>query len=135
MNRKIYIASSLYNAEKVQQVRDLLVARGVQVTYDWTIHGFVQDETLSEIAANELGGVLDAECVLAIMPGRNGCHFEMGAAFARRIPIVLLIENHDHVWTSFHKRPEIRICRTVDEAIEAALVFEPYKTHFMDKYA
>lgn len=81
---KIYIASRLTNIDNVRLLRDELIKREHEITYDWTEHGSLQHspEQWKEVATKELQGVLDADVVIVIMPGGRGTHVELGAALA-----------------------------------------------------
>lgn len=80
-----YVASGVYNAALVNQAAAVLTGNGHRRTYDWTTHGDVSAESPErkrEIAALEAQGVLDAELVLILLPGRLGTHAELGLAIS-----------------------------------------------------
>ena len=82
---KFYIASGVSNAEKVNQAAAALTAGGHQRTYDWTTHGDVSKADPAfkrHVAASESRGVVDAELVVLLLPGRFGTHAELGIALA-----------------------------------------------------
>ena len=82
---KYYVASGVSNAEKVNQAADALNAAGHQRTYDWTGHGDVSKADPAfkrHVAASESMGVLEAELVVLLLPGRFGTHAELGMALA-----------------------------------------------------
>ena len=82
---KFYVASGVSNAEKVNQAATALTASGHQRTYDWTTHGDVSKADPAfkrHVAASESHGVLDAELVVLLLPGRFGTHAELGMALA-----------------------------------------------------
>ena len=82
---KVYIASALENAENVRLLRDLLRERGVELTYDWTVHGSVKDQgsaRIREVARKKVEGVLGADLVVVLLPGGRGTHIELGIAIA-----------------------------------------------------
>ena len=82
---KFYVASGVSNAEKVNQAASALTARGHQRTYDWTTHGDVSKADPAfkrHVASSESHGVLDAELVVLLLPGRFGTHAELGMALA-----------------------------------------------------
>jgi hypothetical protein len=84
---RAYIASALENADNVRELRDLLAARGIELTHDWTVHGSVKDqgiERIREVAENELRGVAAADLVIVLLPGGRGTHIEFGIALATR---------------------------------------------------
>lgn len=137
MTRSVYIASSLLNKERVQSLRDRLRGLDINITYDWTTHGLVQDRSLLPgIARQELDGVLAADCILLVMPARMGSHFEAGAAYAAGKPIVMLLEDEaTHTWVSFHLLPGITKCSNEDEAIAAVLdILSQTNQHSMESY-
>lgn len=82
---KFYVASGVSNAEKVNLAAAALNAAGHERTYDWTGHGDVSKADPSfkrEVAASESRGVLEAELVVLLLPGRFGTHAELGMALA-----------------------------------------------------
>lgn len=82
---KFYVASGVPNAEKVNLAAAVLQSGGHKRTYDWTTHGDVSktpDERKREVAASESRGVLEAELVVLLLPGRFGTHAELGIALA-----------------------------------------------------
>lgn len=82
---KYYVASGVPNAARVNEVAEVLNARGFTRTYDWTQHGSVADAPADykrHVAATEAGAVMDAELVVLLLPGRFGTHAELGAAIA-----------------------------------------------------
>lgn len=82
---KFYVASGVSNAEKVNLAAAALNAAGHERTYDWTGHGDVskaEPEFKRHVAASELRGVLEAELVVLLLPGRFGTHAELGMALA-----------------------------------------------------
>lgn len=97
---KFYIATSLSNHLNHNRLRDALLTRGHEITYDWTQHGPVWPEGLDrvrEVAFNEFQGVEDADVVIVLCPGGRGTHIEMGVAIATYRPIVLIsADSRDH---------------------------------------
>lgn len=96
---KFYIASRLENAEMVKRVADVLKAAGNMQTYDWTVHGSVQnegEERIREVARAEKKGVMDAQMVIVLLPGGRGTHSELGIALGSGCPnIIICAENAD----------------------------------------
>ena len=115
----LYIASGLQNRARIIDLIDKFESLGISISYNWCSHGQVFNlDQLRAIAQNEINGVLNAKCILVVMPGGRGTHYEMGVAWAMKKPIVMLIEDiNKHQWTSFHMLPEIIIVHTEDEAI------------------
>jgi len=82
---KYYIASGLPNFARVNQAAAALNAAGHERTYDWTVHCDIRAEgpgRMRSVSSRELGGVMDADLVLVLMPGGKGTHTELGAALA-----------------------------------------------------
>lgn len=118
----VYIASSLENAHRIIQIRDELTKLGINITYDWTSHGYVTDtDKLQSIAINEYNGVLAAACVLLVLPARIGSHFEFGVAYSKGIPVVILDESNDERELAFYYLPSIYKCRDLSEAINRVI--------------
>jgi hypothetical protein len=87
MQPTFYIASRLENAPQVRELRDLLIAAGWRITYDWTAHGSVRGgeadrQRIREVAAAERNGVIDADVFIGLLPGGRGMHVELGIALA-----------------------------------------------------
>ena len=82
---RFYVASGVPNAEKVNLAAAALTRAGHERTYDWTTHGDVSQtspERKREVAALESRGVIDADLVVLLLPGRFGTHAELGLALA-----------------------------------------------------
>lgn len=123
MDKKIYIASGLGNADRVRALRDQFARHGVSLTFDWTEGGFRSTpEEAAKVAQQEVAGVTSAACLLLVLPGGRGSHFEAGIALHAGIPIVLL---HDHPsgerLLAFHHLPELIKCSEECDAISAVL--------------
>lgn len=82
---KFYVASGVSNAEKVNLAADALKSAGHERTYDWTEHGDVSkadDAFKRHVASSEYRGVVEADMVVLLLPGRFGTHAELGMALA-----------------------------------------------------
>lgn len=93
--KKVYVASSLLNAEKVKEVIGFLNSRGIQVTYDWTKNGKIEPsekELMKQVCDAEINGVIDADALLFISPARTGSHVELGIAITTLKPIFLHLD-------------------------------------------
>jgi hypothetical protein len=83
--RRFYIASGLENAENAKKLAEQLKAAGWKQTYDWAVHGSVQNkgmETIIQVACAEAYGVTFAQVVIVLFPGSRGTHTELGMALA-----------------------------------------------------
>jgi nucleoside 2-deoxyribosyltransferase len=95
---KFYIASGLENAEMVTAFARVLKAYKWTHTYDWTVHGNVQEDgktRLTEVATKEIKGVVDADVVIVLLPGGRGTHAELGAANALNRPVFIWAESEE----------------------------------------
>lgn len=88
---RLFVASSYLNRKVAQDVQRLLVTVGHSITFDWT-----QPEDLSvpgastEKALADARGVVLAEAVVVVWPGRLGTATEIGIAIGCGIPIYIL---------------------------------------------
>lgn len=95
---KFYIASRLENASRVKALKAILENQGWIHSYDWTVHGSVQNagaRVIREVAEAEARGVDDAHVVVVLLPGGRGTHTELGMAIALRKRIVILSESEE----------------------------------------
>ena len=92
---KFYIASKLENFQEVRSVADALVSAGHEHTYDWTAHGCVQGDSMrmGKVAEAEKQGVLEADVLIALLPGGRGTHVEIGMALALDIPVLMVSQD------------------------------------------
>jgi len=81
--KTFYIATKLERADDHRIVAEKMASLGWRLTYDWTVHGSVQDqgpERMRQVARNERSAVLDADVVIVLLPGGRGTHSELGIA-------------------------------------------------------
>ncbi|MCH9609186.1 MAG: hypothetical protein S4CHLAM45_04080 [Chlamydiales bacterium] len=103
---KFYVATSLSRAKMHNQVRDALISKGHELTYDWTLHGSVKMvslDRLAEVGEREVKGIAQADVVVLLLPGGKGTHVELGLAAALKKPIIL----HSETKTPFKLGEEI----------------------------
>lgn len=133
----VYVASSLLNAARVKEFIKRFQGKGVQTTYDWTIHAGGQiygGEELTKIALAEEQGVWDADLLFCVLPGRVGTFIEFGMALAytkathKIKPIVLLDEENSRP-TSFYHLPNVHKFNNADAAFEFAMEFLGFVEH------
>lgn len=89
---KFYIATSLSRAKEHNIVRDILLLKKWEITYDWTLHGSVKKtsfERLKDVGLKMTQGVLEADVVIVLLPGGKGTHTELGMAIAKNKRIVI----------------------------------------------
>ena len=79
----IYIASSLHNLTRVKEFVNIFNEHGIDISYDWTTHGQIADQNdLCRYGEAELMGVINADLLFFLQPGRNGAHVEFGVMLA-----------------------------------------------------
>ena len=119
--KNLYIASSLYNAERIRRLIDRFQKEGINITYNWTIHGQVySEEELTKFGIKEEQGIHECDVFLLVFPGRNGAHFEMGYARAAGKHIVLL-EEVEVEQKTFYYLPDIVRFKEEDDAVQHIL--------------
>lgn len=137
-NGKVYVAGSLKNAARVQEIQNKLRESGIKITYDWTTHGFVdKPELLIEIGEKERDGVLHCDVLFLVQPGRLGSHIELGIAIAMNklgvvTPIVIL-EEVEMECKPFYYLDCVRRFKTEHPAIQYTLEVIGKKYECFDK--
>ncbi len=107
---KFYIATTLSKYKDHNFLRDILISQGHEITYDWTLHEslgndkYVFDKNDAEdIALQEINGVLSADILILLLPGKKGSHIELGAALASNKPIIMHSENENDFLLDFSR--------------------------------
>lgn len=77
---RVYVATSYSAKATARRLMDAIEGAGMEVSYDWTVHGDDEQDRLEEIAWLEVGGVLSSDAVVVLLPGARGTHTEMGLA-------------------------------------------------------
>ena len=122
---RIYIATGLENFKQHNLLRDMLVGEGITLTYDWTVHGSVQNqpEDWAKYACLETQGVKDAHTVVAILPGGRGTHTEIGIALGMGKEVFLIgydpMEKHTCI---FYHHPKVLHFDSMLEAHQALVL-------------
>ena len=123
MRGKVYIGTSLNNAQRANDLQKRFSDAGCEITYDWTVHGQVHtEEELAQYGIEEERGVKDADVFFMIFPARTGSHFEMGLARGLDVKIVLLIEKEQELKT-FYYLPGVTRFTDEDDAVNYTLKF------------
>jgi hypothetical protein len=122
---KIYVASSLNNAANAVRIMNRLRGLGATITYDWTTHGRAYEESLlKSLGRAELNGVINADVVLMVQPGRSGTHVELGIAIGQIVSgvkkrILILDETEEVEKKTFYYLDCIERFSSEDEAIDS----------------
>lgn len=125
---RFYVATSVENRAAADELADLLIAAGWKQTHRWTAVDPVlegsDEHTRRAIALADLGGVLLADLVVVLAPGRRGTHAELGAALATGKRVVLVADSpeslrSDGVESPFYAHPLVeRVYGSVQDAAE-----------------
>ncbi len=119
---KVYVGSSLHNAERVLEVQKRFTDAGIDITYNWAVHGQIFDESkLAEIGELEENGVRDCDVFFMLHPARNGTHYEMGFAKGLQKLIVMVAEDKVEEKTFYHTTGIMRFT-DLDAAIEYTIL-------------
>ncbi len=124
---KFYVSSSWLNRENARALMRALEAQGHEVTHDWT----QESESLLEteegritIVEAALKGILEADRLVLLHPGREGSHFEFGCfvvdKVARRKQVYIYMIGKPERETPFY---ELALRRFVD--VEEFLAWVP----------
>jgi nucleoside 2-deoxyribosyltransferase len=113
---RVYIGSSLLNANQVKEVIAQFKSVGIDITYDWTSHGKVtHEDDLKIYGMEEYRGVVECDLFFMIHPARNGTHVEMGIALACNKPIVMvLMDGIEH--KTFYYLANVHRFKDLDDA-------------------
>ena len=103
---RVFVASGWVQRFDAKKLMDELTARGLIVTCDWTKESTLE---MAEKAKRDGRAVFDAQVLVAMMTipdyDYKGTNFELGVAYGREIPIVLI--------SPFHARNDATCARNV----------------------
>jgi len=139
----VYVATALGNALVAKELAERLKAEGCHITYEWWEHGPVQHlgfARVAEVARAEMQGVLDADVLVALLPGGRGTHAEIGLALGGGRAWVLLAgprADADGRESSFYYAPQCvhlgpgdDIVRVLRQGTGGPTEFHPDWSHF-----
>ncbi len=125
---KFYIASSFANQEMVKKLSRLLMQKGHEQTYDWTMNSKADSaEALSTIGQLEKNAVSDCDVFFILLPGGKGSHIELGLALAGEKKVYLFSEtdvfSDISMSTTFYHLPEVeRVIGSLEDLAEMSTV-------------
>lgn len=125
---KFYVASSFKNIEGVRYVSHQLKEKGYVHTYDWTQNSRASTfEDLREIGLKEREAVMEADFLIALLPGGKGTHVEIGIALALGKPVYLYspngeVDNLETTSTFYHVPEVVKVDGSLDELVEFILL-------------
>jgi nucleoside 2-deoxyribosyltransferase len=129
MPKRFYLATRKDRSEQAVALLEALKAQGWERTFTWTALDGASTEGHGEIALKELAGVLEADVLIALLPGGYGTHVEIGAALALGKPVVLHSPDQRTLETPyrciFHYHPAVKLLVSEALDIEAILACMP----------
>jgi nucleoside 2-deoxyribosyltransferase len=118
-----YVAGSLKNAARVREVQLALQQAGIEIVYDWTEHGLIDDDYERPlVAVTEVEAVCAASVTVIVQHGGRGTHVELGIALGREKPVFLLDppidtpDPYDHKCV-FYAHPNVTHCRDIPQLL------------------
>lgn len=121
---KVYVASSLLNANRATEIMNQFRAAGATITHDWTTHGMITDEAeLGRHGQMEFHGAVNCDLFFFLHPGRTGAHVELGAALAstNNPTIVMLFEGEAPETKTFYHLECVNRFYDAQEAMQFSL--------------
>lgn len=99
--QRVYVAGSLSNIKWVRRIQQMIRATKREITYDWTQN----DVTPHALTA----AVINADVLVALLPGGKGTHWEMGMASALGKPLILIADSRKVVLDDsiFYRSPNV----------------------------
>lgn len=89
---KFYIDVPVERRDEHNALRDHLVGLGHQITHDWTLH---EGDTSLQKALQDVKGIMQADCMIALLPGGRSFHVEIGIALAHGLAVFLVGDPYD----------------------------------------
>jgi nucleoside 2-deoxyribosyltransferase len=88
---KLFVASSYLNKANARAAMRKLRKAGHEITFDWTQPEQMKtDADWRRKASEDFRGVVNAEVLIVIWPGRMGTSTEVGIALGRGIPVFIV---------------------------------------------
>lgn len=127
MRPRFYVAGKFEHADRVRLVRDELLRRGWELSFDWLETAGL---SLRQIADAQVTAVRSSRCVVALLDGGRGTHFEMGLAVGARVPLVLWSGNpyvdfgteSERTVASYHSSEIVKFARVHGQPIKKSLL-------------
>lgn len=87
----VYVASSFLNKEGARKIQYLLKQNGHRITADWTIHDPTKSiDRLKIETLTDMRGIVLADVLVIVWPGRYTTSTELGIALGIGIPVLVL---------------------------------------------
>jgi nucleoside 2-deoxyribosyltransferase len=122
---RFFVSSRKDRSEQADALSKELEKHGWQRTFAWKPEDGESPEGNAAIAKAELNGVLQADVLIALLPGGNGTHVEIGAALALGKPVILHAPDRETLNQPypcvFHYHPAVKLIVSEIVDIEAIL--------------
>jgi len=129
MSKKVYVASGLDNYKAVLKLQHELRARGYEITFDWASlyqeqvrdrkYGpYMSMSDKASLAFDMSAGVLDANVVILLAPGKRGAHVEFGIAWGAGNKSMFVLNPDPANDISFYFLPGVKLVRLQEELLE-----------------
>jgi hypothetical protein len=140
MEMKFYIASSVKNKDKIQDIFDTLKAKGHEVTTDWTLTDDIPEDVriskqdyVRSIAKRDLEGIRECDVFVILSKPSEGrsVYVELGLAIAMHEttgkPSVFVVgpDNNESV---FYFHPAVQCVGSLEKVLEKAIQTKDDKT-------
>jgi len=114
---RIFVASSYLNKRKARQAMEWFRIRGHTITFDWTRPERGKTAWyLRKKALADFNGVMDADLLVVIWPGRLGTATEIGIALGKGIPVIIV--GQPDVMSIYWYYPDVRIVPTLKDVFQ-----------------
>lgn len=115
----MYIASKFENRIAVRKLIKIFTAEGHTITRDWTrsypppkASDRLKKIIMGEITRKNLKGVVEADAIVFLAPGRRGAHGELSVALVLNKYCFLVGEQELNCMPVCH--PDIIVCESID---------------------
>ncbi len=116
---KIYVASKWEERHEVKDLMCSLIARGHEITCDWTNHNYGDAGYPVQYAQDDVTGVLEADIFIGLFINEHnyrGALIEMGVALGSNSPVYIVGHAIDSCMFTHH--PYVLMFNTVDDLLK-----------------
>lgn len=94
---KFYVASSVENMEAAKLMMESLKAKGHKITFEWTTYEIpkdlpenIKDALKRDLSDKAVDGVMTADVLVLLLPGRRGSYTELGIALGSDQTVIVV---------------------------------------------
>jgi hypothetical protein len=106
---KFYVASSVENMEAAKLMMESLKEKGHKITFDWTTYEIpkdlpenIKDALKRDLSDRAVSGVMTADVLVLLLPGRRGAYTELGMALGSQHQVVIVVGSEDKSSSFIH---------------------------------